>query len=106
MENFLNSKPRFATNDVINAFQGFFIDNLWFIIDYNLKGVFEMTPSLEFEVLENFEVGNTVIRYVEPPVVQQPRQILIDLPIQYNPAYPTHVFALDFGERQVISLNK
>ncbi|WP_179395518.1 DUF960 domain-containing protein [Lacticaseibacillus absianus] len=96
---FTTDHSRFATYGVIAQLPGEIIDSLWLIIDQNLTGVVPLGQLLRFDLLNT--KGKLTVAFSQEG---DETQIAIDLPFDYDPAYPGTVMAYDDGHAQTILL--
>lgn len=90
---------RFATFGVISSLPGELIDSVWMIIDQNLQGVVDLHNLLTFAV-ENHD-GQVTMHFSQE---DDPTELSVDLPFDYQPSFPAKVMAYDDGNRQTILL--
>lgn len=97
---FENSRPRFASFGIVSALPGEIIDQVWYIIDNNLKGMFRLDEIIGFNLVDNngrvrfdFLQGNEVVAS-------------FDTPFTVSSDYPAALWAYDDGSNQIIMLPK
>lgn len=96
---FQQNKARFATGGVIAHLPGPIIDSLWFIIDHDLQGTFQLANLLVFALEER--QGQLTVAFSQDG---ENIAIRIDLPFPYDEGFPPVVYAYDDGNRQTILL--
>ena len=50
---FTNTLGRYASFGIMTSLPEEIVDSFWYIIDNNLKGVFELRPVLKFEIINH-----------------------------------------------------
>ena len=50
---FTNTLGRYASFGIMTSLPEEIVDSFWYIIDNNLKGVFELRPVLKFEIINS-----------------------------------------------------
>lgn len=96
---FDQNRQRYASFGVVNALPGEMIDQIWFIIDNDLQGVFPLAKTLTFK-LQNYENRLRYDYYSE----SDERLASFDTPFPYAPEIPSVVKAYDDGQNQIILL--
>lgn len=90
---------RFATFGVISKLPGAIIDQVWYVIDENLQGVFPLESLLRFDVLNNS--GRVQLYFSEDNL---DTQIAFDTQFEFKHSYPETLYAYDDGKAQTILL--
>lgn len=98
-EAFDNNRSRYASVGVVSSMPGELIDSIWYIIDFNLKGVFPLDNLLSFTIME--QNGSVTMGYTEKSTRID---MTVDLPFRYIDGLPTEVQAYDDGTRETILL--
>jgi len=98
---FSRSGDRFASSGIIEIFPSEVIDNIWFIIDMDLKGFYELSEFLVFKLNNNS--GKLSFYFSQD---DETTQMEIDTKFDYSSSYPYKVFVGDDGDRQTIFLPK
>lgn len=98
-EAFDNNRSRYASIGVVSSMPGELIDSVWYIIDFNLKGVFPLENLLAFTIMNN--KGFVTMGYTER---ESDIDITIDLPFKFVDGLPSEVQAYDDGKRETILL--
>ncbi|MDR0614362.1 MAG: DUF960 domain-containing protein [Lactobacillales bacterium] len=98
---FSRSGNRFASSGVIEILPSEVIDSIWFIIDADLQGFYELNDLLVFELINNF--GNLTFRFSQKSEITL---MEIDTKFGYSPLYPFKIFVGDDSNKQTIFLPK
>ncbi|MHC5246887.1 DUF960 domain-containing protein [Enterococcus sp. HY326] len=98
-EAFDNNRSRYASVGVVSSMPGELIDSVWYIIDFNLKGVFPLNNLLSFTIMDN--KGSVTMGYTE---AETDVDMTVDLPFRYVDGLPSEVQAYDDGTRETILL--
>lgn len=94
---FNNANPRFASLEVVSKLPDEAIDNIWFLIDKNLQGVFDLSNLIVFNLINN----DGRLSY---DLIQSDQLVAtFDSPYPYQYSYPNTVLIYDNGERQLIA---
>lgn len=98
-EAFDTNRSRYASVGVISSMPGELIDSIWYIIDFDLKGVIPLDNMLTFTVIRNKSLVSIGFSSRDSEV-----DVIVDLPFQYIDGLPSEVYAYDDGTRQTILL--
>ena len=98
-EAFADDRSRYASIGVVSSMPGELIDSIWYIIDYNLKGVFSLENLLTFSLMNN--KGFVTMGYTHR---ESDIDLTVDLPFKYVDGLPSEVQAYDDGSRETILL--
>jgi hypothetical protein len=98
---FSRSGNRFASSGVTEILPSEVIDSIWFVIDMDLQGFYELNDLLVFELKNNF--GNLSFYFSQEDEITQ---MGIDTKFSYSALYPSKVFVVDDGNKQTIFLPK
>lgn len=96
---FESSKGRYASFGVVTNLPGQVIDSIWYIIDHYLKGVFPLTDTLQFELLN--KKGMLALRFSQKG---QTIKVIVDTQLSFDPFYPHKLYVLDRHKRQTVLL--
>ena len=96
---FTNTRGRYASFGVATSLPGDVIDLFWYIIDNNLKGVFELDSLLTFKLLN--DGGFLSIDFSEESANFH---ITFDFPMRFDPFYPKEVFVRDQDGHETVLL--
>lgn len=95
---FNQNQQRYASFGVVNSLPGEMIDQIWFIIDNDLQGVFPLAKVLTFRLVNH----DNRLRY--DYYDNETLLASFDTPFPYAPEIPKVVNAYDDGESQLILL--
>jgi hypothetical protein len=95
---FTNTIARYASFDTIQNIPHEVIDCFWFIIDNNLKGVFILEPTINFELINNH--GALSIRFSQDD--EPDTSVVIDFHYEFNNNWPRLFHAVDNMGRETI----
>ncbi|MDH6364868.1 hypothetical protein M2139_001869 [Enterococcus sp. PF1-24] len=98
-EIFDTNRRRYASTGVISSMPSELIDSIWFVIDYDLQGLFPLDNLLTFTLINN--QGFVSIGFTNK---ESQMDITIDLPFRYVSGLPTEVHTFDDGTRETILL--
>ncbi len=94
---FNRSGARFASYTVATSLPDEAIDNVWFLIDNDIQGVFPLTNLIKFDLINNngklsydFIQGNNLVA-------------TFDSPFPYEDSYPRSIVVYDSGDQQLIA---
>lgn len=99
-EAFDNNRSRYASVGVVSSMPGELIDSVWYIIDFDLKGVIPLDNLLTFTILNHHGSVTMGFSHQSSQV-----DIMIDLPFKYVDGLPSEVYAYDDGTRETILLS-
>ncbi len=94
---FTNTRRRYASFDTVASIPGEVIDAFWYIIDHHLKGVFQMNPVINFELLNSS--GLLSIRFSQE---HDPTSVIVDFDYPFNQSWQTLFHAVDNMGRETI----
>lgn len=97
---FENNRPRFASYGIVNSLPGEIIDQVWYIIDNNLQGMFPLKEMIGFN-LTNHQNHLTFDFLEQDNVVAS-----FDTPFPYAESFPKSLWVYDDGESQIVLLPK
>nr|WP_282802409.1 DUF960 domain-containing protein [Secundilactobacillus kimchicus] len=95
---FDQNRQRYASYGVVNSLPGEMIDQVWFIINNDLQGVFPLAKTLTFKLVND----NNRVRYNY--YENESLVASFDTPFPYSSEIPEDVWAYDDGESQLILL--
>lgn len=91
------NSSRFASFSIVSSLPDRAIDNVWFIIDNDLQGVFSLSNLVTFNLINNdgklsydFIQGNELVA-------------TFDSPFPYDNSFPKSLVVYDSGNRQIIA---
>lgn len=97
---FTNTLGRYASFGIMTSLPEEIIDSFWYIIDNNLKGVFELRPVLKFEIVNR--QGKVSLRFSQKNFNTI---ISFDLNYQFDPFFPRKVYIVDNKGKETIMLS-
>jgi hypothetical protein len=95
---FSSTTGRYASFGTISSIPGEIIDSFWFIIDNNLKGVFNLEPVINFELINND--GSTSVRFSQDD--DPNTTVTFDFPFEFDSQWPRLFHAVDNMGRETI----
>lgn len=98
-ETFDNNRSRYASVGVISSMPGELIDSIWYIIDFDLKGVIPLSNMLTFTIMK--KEGFVAVGFSQK---ESQVDIIVDLPFKFIEGLPSEVYAYDDGTRETILL--
>ncbi|NMX24660.1 DUF960 domain-containing protein [Streptococcus sanguinis] len=96
---FTNTLGRYASFGIMTSLPEEIVDSFWYIIDNNLKGVFELRPVLKFEII------NRQGKYPYDSTKNFNTIISFDLNYQFDPFFPRKVYIVDNKGKETIMLS-
>ncbi|GAX01404.1 DUF960 domain-containing protein [Secundilactobacillus silagei] len=97
---FENDRPRYASYGIVNSLPGEIIDQIWYIIDHNLQGMFQLNEIISFN-LTNHNHHLTFDFLQQDHVVAS-----FDTPFPYAEDFPKTLWVYDDGSSQIVLLPK
>ena len=97
---FTNTLGRYASFGIMTSLPEEIVDSFWYIIDNNLKGVFELRPVLKFEIINR--QGRVSLRFSQKNFNTI---ISFDLNYQFDPFFPRQVYIVDNKGKETIMLS-
>ena len=97
---FTNTLGRYASFGIMTSLPEEIIDSFWYIIDNNLKGVFELRPVLKFEIINS--QGRVSLRFSQKNFNTI---ISFDLNYPFEPFFPRKVYIVDNKGKETIMLS-
>lgn len=97
---FENNRPRYASFGIVNTLPGEIIDQVWYIIDHNLQGMFQLNEIIGFN-LTNHNNHLTFDFLQQDAVVAS-----FDTPFPYAESFPASLWVYDDGSSQIVMLPK
>ena len=97
---FTNTLGRYASFGIMTSLPEEIVDSFWYIIDNNLKGVFELRPVLKFEITNR--QGRVSLRFSQKNFNTI---ISFDLNYQFDPFCPRKVYIVDNKGKETIMLS-
>jgi Protein of unknown function (DUF3230). len=97
---FENNRPRYASFGIVNSLPGEIIDQVWYIIDNNLQGMFQLNEIISFN-LTNHNNHLTFDFLQQDTVVAS-----FDTPFPYAESFPDSLWVYDDGTSQIVMLPK
>ena len=95
---FTHTIGRYASVATVQTIPNAVIDSFWYVIDNNLKDVFDLDPIINFELLNHN--GKLSIRFTQDS--DDELQVDIDLDIKFDTNWPSHFYAVDNLGRETI----
>lgn len=99
---FTHTIGRYASFGTVQVIPSNIIDLFWNIIDQNLKGVFELDPTIRFELLNHD--GKLSIRFTQESSKEV--QLEVDVNYDFNSDWPRRFYAVDNLGRETIVTEK
>lgn len=96
---FTNTRGRYATFGVASSLPSEVIDTFWYIIDNNLKGVFDLNAVLKFQLLN--KNGKLTYQFSEDNLVTV---IQFDFAYPFDPFFPKDVLVVDNDGNETVIL--
>ncbi|KXT74065.1 hypothetical protein STRDD10_01223 [Streptococcus sp. DD10] len=96
---FTNTRGRYASFGVAASLSSEVIDDIWYVIDNFLKGVFPLQHCIRFEILNNH--GTVSLRFSQE---QMQTSIGFDFSQHFDPFYPMEVYVVDRQGRETVLL--
>lgn len=98
-EAFDTHRSRYASVGVVSSMPGELIDSLWYIIDFDLKGIIPLNNMLTFTIMKNNGLVSIGFSQKDSSV-----DMVIDLPFGFIEGLPSEVYAYDDGTKETILL--
>lgn len=95
---FENDHARYASYGVVNILPGEIIDQVWYIIDNDLQGMFELPHTLSLGLRNND--GQLTFDYSQNDTLVAS----FDTPYPFSDDFPENVWVFDDGESQIVLL--
>ena len=92
---FENDRPRYASYGIVNSLPGEIIDQIWYIIDHNLQGMFQLNEIISFN-LTNHNHHLTFDFLQQDHVVAS-----FDTPFPYR-RFSSFIWVYDDGSSQIV----
>lgn len=97
---FTNTLGRYASFGIMTSLPEEIVDSFWYIIDNNLKGVFDLRPVLKFEIINR--QGRVSLRFSQKNFNTI---ISFDLNYHFDPFFPRKVYIVDNNGKETIMLS-
>ena len=97
---FTNTLGRYASFGIMTSLPEEIVDSFWYIIDNNLKGVFDLRPVLKFEIINR--QGRVSLRFSQKNFNTI---ISFDLNYHFDPFFPRKVYIVDNKGKETIMLS-
>ncbi|WP_283678137.1 DUF960 domain-containing protein [Lentilactobacillus sp. Marseille-Q4993] len=94
---FDRTHARFASYNVVSVMPDETIDNVWFLIDNNLQGVFPLSNLVTFNLVNNDQ------RLSYDFIQDNELVATFDSPYPFNTDYPKTIVVYDSGDQQLIA---
>ncbi|WP_268912872.1 DUF960 domain-containing protein [Lentilactobacillus sp. SPB1-3] len=94
---FDRTQARFASYSIVSSMPDQAIDNVWFIIDNDLQGVFPLSNLVTFNLINND--GQLAYDFLQDNEIVA----TFDSPYPYTTDYPQSIVVYDSGEQQLIA---
>ena len=95
---FTNTQSRYASFGTIQTIPGEVIDCFWYMIDNNLKGVFVLESTINFELLNNHGALSVRFSQDDDPYTS----VFIDFNYKFDTSWPKLFHAVDNMGRETI----
>ncbi|MTV83060.1 DUF960 domain-containing protein [Secundilactobacillus folii] len=97
---FENNRPRFASYGIVNSLPGEIIDQVWYIIDNDLQGMFPLKEMIGFNLTNH---GN----HLTFDFLEGDKTVAsFDTPFPYAETFPSSLWVYDDGSSQIVLLPK
>ncbi|HEL1587116.1 TPA: DUF960 domain-containing protein [Streptococcus suis] len=96
---FSTTKGRYASFGIVTSLPSQLIDQVWYLIDNYLKGVFPLPNLLKIQLINKNGKIQFCFKHQSLPI-----SILIDSKERFDPFYPTKVIVIDKDGIQTILL--
>lgn len=91
------NESQFASYTIVSSLPDEAIDNVWYIIDNDLQGVFQLSNLITFNLVNND--GNLSYDFIQGNELVA----TFDSPYPYDNGYPKSLVVYDSGDRQIIA---